>query len=627
MLVACARARASTCVACPVYARSWTAPRLVHTAVGTWERQRQQLATLHDALAQRHAQRAMDAFIALARQPTTVLTPVEFRGMLHVLLGTRPHTQATVEQVLLVVEHIQHAQQALAKTPDTISAADALVQSELVYMLQDAFLWNSLLTCIRPQRRRSAFLALQDMLDLLARAAVVTQSTAMRDTRMESAKPGHCTDHDKSSAHADQQHGTTSAWTSACMPLQETRLFTPPPSYTPMAGIGTAPYRAFPDTVTYNFLLHALVQCGTGQPNDRAQRRRQRQRRRWRRPTTAVPATILAPALQHTLQMQPLTPRMAVQCFDDVWTHMSRWRTTQPSSVSWCIRLTLYTRLGQLERVHDCMRQMETHRMLTIDAIHVVLHAYAKLSTDATPALHVRCVYEVLRYAALCRELGGQGASGRSCTSMAHPHALQVDDATMDAWCRVTGLTSVPDNLALTPKTYATVTRLLAEHDDLYGALHVLHDGLESKSGSSRSSNGDGDGDGDGMQGPTLAVYHSLLGVLARRKHTTRESEPILAELIEGYLRVKPSGSCASPAPSPRQIATVLRAVWRVHAAPHSEGSGTDDTTSREASSMYMADVWTRLVAKFSTPPWHGFRVDTHVRRLLQHANVRVPTW
>ena len=175
-----------------------------------------------------------------------------------------------------------------------------------------------------------------------------------------------------------------------------------------------------------------------------------------------MPATILAPALQHTLQMQPLTPRMAVQCFDDVWTHMSRWRTTQPSSVSWCIRLTLYTRLGQLERVHDCMRQMETHRMLTIDAIHVVLHAYAKLSTDATPALHVRCVYGVLRYAALCRELGGRGASGRSCTSMAHPHALQVDDATMDAWCRVTGLTSVPDNLALTPKTYATVTRLLA---------------------------------------------------------------------------------------------------------------------------------------------------------------------
>ena len=166
---------------------------------------------------------------------------------------------------------------------------------------------------------------------------------------------------------------------------------------------------------------------------------------------------------------------------------------------------------------------------------------------------------------------------------------------------------------------------LLAEHDDLYGALHVLHDGLESKSGSSRSSNGDGDG--DGMQGPTLAVYHSLLGVLARRKHTTRESEPILAELIDGYLRVKPSGSCASPAPSPRQIATVLRAVWRVHAAPHSEGSGTDDTRSREASSMYMADVWTRLVAKFSAPPWHGFRVDTHVRRLLQHANVRVPTW
>lgn len=51
------------------------------------------LVALHDALAQRHAQRVMEAFVGVARDDPALLTPAEYRGMLRVLLRAEPRSR------------------------------------------------------------------------------------------------------------------------------------------------------------------------------------------------------------------------------------------------------------------------------------------------------------------------------------------------------------------------------------------------------------------------------------------------------------------------------------------------------------------------------------------------------
>lgn len=384
------------------------------------------LVALHDALAQRHAPRVMEAFVGVARDDPALLTPAEYRGMLRVLLRAEPRSPSTVQHVLLMLEHMQER---VSVAP--ASAAEALVHAELVHMLRDAYVWNGLLTCTRPK--------LSSMFQMLARGASVLRAT----------------------------DGTP------CVP-----------AYTPLAGLGVAPYRAFPDTVTYNVLLHAIVQGA------RARR------------LSPVPPSIVPLTVWHTLHTPPTRPSTE-RVVLELWRHMCQAPHTQPSPISWCIRLQLYIRMGRLDDVHACMRDMQAHDAVSLDALHAVWQAYAR--TGGTHLHEAWCAF-------------------RAQTPTA-------------AWTRATGLDAVP-RIEPSATTFGIVTRLLAERGDVWAALRVMHDGLAQ--GACRVS---------------PATYYALFHALAHTQRTPATSR-VLAELMEGYLAL-------APRVPRRRLGTLLQALRR----------------------------------------------------------------
>lgn len=384
------------------------------------------LAALHDALAQRHAPRVMEAFVGVARDDPALLTPAEYRGMLRVLLRAEPRSPLMVQHVLLMLEHMQER---VSVAPS--SAADALVHAELVHMLRDAYVWNSLLTCARPK--------LPSMFQMLARGASILRAT----------------------------DGTP------CVP-----------AYTPIAGLGVAPYRAFPDTVTYNVLLHTIVQGASAK----------------RLPP--VPSSIVPLTAWHALHTPP-TRQTTERIMLDLWRHMRQAPHTQPSPISWCIRLQLYIRMGRLDDVHACMRDMQAHHAVSLDALHAVWQAYAR-----TGGTHLHEAWRCFR--------------AQTPTSL---------------WARVTGLDTVPP-VVPSATTFGIVTRLLAERGDLSAALHVMHEGLAQ-----------------GACHVSPSTYHALFHALAQTERTPATSR-VFAELIEGYLALE------TRVPR-RHLGTLLQALRR----------------------------------------------------------------
>lgn len=495
----------------------------IHTeSMKPWQARSARLAALHQALASNHAARAFDAFLHVAQQDSTALTGAELRGMLRVLMRIRPRTPDVMDRVIVVIEQVKHAHRTFLHRS---SPADALVLAELTQMLQDASLWNSLLTSARGRRRYVPLGALEDLLDLFVAAETAVAAVA-----------------------------------------------------TPATGTPT-----FPDTVSYNLLLHTLVRSvprhGSIHP------------RRVRR--ALVAPSSWADTLRHQLRTAPFNAAAAEKYFEATWAHMASSPRTAPSPMSWCIRLALYTRLGRLEQVHACVSDLVARGLGSIDIVNAALSAYIALAPPAARAALPQAVQRV--YDALQAQAHGRVLSG------AQPALEQV-----------LGIRALPPEVVPDRTTYALVIKALTEAADLPGALHVLHDRVATPAGGA----------------PTLDMYHTLLagfarfGVRARRQESVSAAPPgawilegegpwtifALHELFEGYLRVEPAPHTERrvPPPSPRALAHVLAALRQV---------SSDDRA-------YVGAQWTRLMSKLSAPPWQRVRLDTRTSHALRALNV-----
>lgn len=499
-------------------------------ALPSWQARSARLAALHQALATDRAAHAFDAFLQVAQQDPTALTSTELRGMLRILMRMRPRTPDVMDRVLVVIEQVKRAHRTFLHRS---SPADALVLAELTQMLQDASLWNALLTSARGRRKYVPLGALEDLLDLFVAAETAVAAVA------------------------------------------------PPPhaNATP----------TFPDTVSYNLLLHTLVRSvprhGCVHP------------RRVRR-ALAAPSS-WAGTLRHQLRAAPFSAAAAEQYFEATWAHMASSASTAPSPLSWCIRLALYTRLGRLAQVHACVRDLVARGLGSIDVVNAALSAYVALAPPAARRAlpqAVQHVYDALQAQALGRP---PPASARA--------ALE----------QVLGIPALPPGVVPDRTTYAVVIKVLAEAADLPGALHALHDRVATPAGGGP---------------PTLDMYHTLFagfarfGVRARREDGVSAAPPgawtlegegawtifALHELFEGYLRVEPAPASVErrvPPPTPRALAHVLAALRQV--------SGDDRA--------YVGAQWARLMAKLSAPPWQRVRLDTRTAHALRALSVPLP--
>ncbi|WFD28240.1 hypothetical protein MNAN1_003247 [Malassezia nana] len=495
--------------------------------IPVWQARAVRLAALHQALAAGHSIRAFDTFLDVAQHDPAALTSTELRSMLRMLMRMRPRTSDVMDRVLVVIEQAKRAHRTFLHRS---SPADTLVLTELTHTLQDASLWNALLTSARSQRHDAPLSALEDLLDLFVAA--------------------------------------------------ESTVAAIPPPATPSAS------PTFPDTVSYNLLLHAIVRS--------IPRRGAAHPRRARH--TRAASTSWADTLRYQIRTAPFSAAAAEKYFEATWAHMAACTTTAPSLLSWCTRLALYTRLGRLEQVQACVRDLFARGLGSMDVINAAISAYAALApAHARPALPhtVQSVYDALQ----------AHAHGQPLPASAHAVLEQVlGTSTLPAL-------SVPDRT-----TYAVVIKALVEAGDLSGALHVLQDRVAALAGALP---------------PTWDLYHTLFqgfarfGLRAQRQMGVDAPPPgawtlqgkgawhifALHELFEGYLRVEPPSNVLErcvPPPSPRALAQVLAALRQV---------SSDDRA-------YVGTQWARLMAKLDAPPWQRVRLDTRTEHALHALSV-----
>lgn len=514
----------------PVAARAVAArPAAVHTRAApppVWQQQRSaRLAALYAALARGEPAGVYDAFLGAeaARLP---LAAAEYRHVLQVLLEARPHTRQSTDQILVLLEHVKRAQKLYAHAT---SPSDRLVRDELTALLQDAYVWNALLSSARGRQKRLPLSALAELLDLFVAA--------------EHAVPD-------APAHARGRP-------------------------------------TFPNVVSYNLLLHAIVRS---LPADAGRAR-------------AAPATLAA--VRREVHAGRYTRTDAEAFFHLVWARLEA--ADAPSEASWAIRVLLYTQLARLGAVQQSMRACVAAHRCSTAAVNTALGAYAAAHrTDPAMPARVGGVYEALRYNRLLAELGRA------------PPRVRDDDVHA-----VLGVDRVPAAVHPDRGTYALLIRLLTQRGDLSGALRVLHDMVVTPG--ARGAPG---------TAPGPDVYHAFFAAFARfgvpasvrRRGAApdawewHERTPggwgvaALAELFEGYLRVQPAdapprrvrrrrGAVRAPAPSPEALYQVLCALRRVGGAHRA----------------WVATQWARVVDKFADAAhWYGFRVDARLARALE---------
>lgn len=554
----------------------------LYTTVSTSPSFRRQLASLHQSLAQDQADDAFDTFMRLAKQDAPALTTTEFRGILRVLLDRRPHTPTTTDRVLFVMEQLHRAFHTYTHRP----LSDPLVRHEWAELLQDAYIWNALLTSARSSLHASPAEALADLLDLFFLASATASV----------------------SASADIQPSLTS------------------PSYAWMAGYAPVAYRLFPDTISFNILLHTLVRNIGASPPPVFRRSSLSLRTMALLPSQdtkeepTLPIAMLR-TIRQRLSTEAGAPSFLTSSFESIWAWMEQHPTCTPSRISWCIRLSMYVRLRRWDEVRSCMATMTELGMCSTHAVNTVLQAYMQSTTDEAPtrSTHLRHVYEALRFNALC--------TARDALSSHPPVTAAAASATAAAESalslgQVLGIDALPRTIVPDRATYALVVRGLAEAGDLDGALHVMHDMVVTPEHP----------DDLGMK-PTMDIYHTLFqgfahfGVGAQYRTATQtwsvsDTSPwnihALEQLLEGYLRLEPtsrflpaSDESLSPssqlkmpatlAPSPRALASLLAALRKVSRSHR----------------RYMTRQWARIAAKFQAPPWHGWRIDRSLQRTL----------
>ncbi|PKI83571.1 hypothetical protein MVES_002663 [Malassezia vespertilionis] len=399
----------------------------------------------------------------------------------------------TMPQLMVLLEHAKRTQRRYAAAA---SPNDRLVSQELAALLSSAYFWNASLSAARTHRRTLST-ALGDVLDLFL--------AGQRTARLLAAQHTH----------------------------------------------------TFPDTVSYNIVLHAIVRSI---PTGPGAARHARQR---------APPTI--EAVRKDLAATPHSAQRAVQYFDTVWRELCA--TCAPSHRSWSTRMLLYARMRRADKMRACMQAMVQARQCSTASVNLAMQMHARLYRDMA---QLDGVYEAMRYNHLQLEMGH--GRGRAAPRTAHVEA-------------VLGVPYVPDDIVPDRGTFLLLIRHHANSGDLDRALQVLHDMLVTPWDTAH-----------GMA-PSLEVYHAMFTAFARfgasggawHVHT-------LGELFDGYLRVAPFSASAAhaAAPGPRQLCTVLQALW---------------ATSRDPA--WVAAQWRRLVQKFAHEAWHGFRVDARVDRKL----------
>lgn len=482
------------------------------------------LATLYGALDRQDAAGVYDAFLGVA-ETHTPLAAAGYRRVLAVLLAGG-HARPSTDPILVVLEHVKRAQKLYAHAT---APGDVLVRDELTDLLRDAYVWNALLTSARGRAKRLPLARLATLLDLFVAAAQAV----------------------------------------------------PPAPRPPTA-------RTFPNVVSYNLLLHAIVRS---LPADAG---------RARAPPTSLHA------VRRELQAARYTRTDAEAFFELVWARMAA--SCTPSRASWAIRALFYTQLRRLGAVQQCVRaSVAAHRCSTA-LINTALGAYAAAHrTDAALPARLGAVYEALRYRVLLAELG-----------RAPPTTPDVDTRA------VLGIDALPRGVLPDRGTYALLIRHLAQRGDLDGALRVLHDMIVTP-GAPRGARDAPDAHG---MAPGTDVYHAFFAAFARLgvpgRARVRAATPdawvwdvppdapwnvaAFAELFEGYLRVHPAHTPPrrtrgrAPAPSPAQLYHVLVALRRV--------------AGRETA--WAAAQWARLVDKFGDAAhWDHFRLDARVEGLV----------
>lgn len=524
----CARARrVRVCtVPCAAYAGTAAHRRWVHRAA--WQERSERHVALRQAVAANDADAVYDAFLLAAQHDAGALGASEFREVLRVLLDARPRTRIARDRILSVVEHVKRARRAYAHVA---SPVDALVHAELSALLSGAYVWNALLASARVHQRRVPLAALEDTLDVFIAAEAVATSV-----RGESA--GALESQARASLEAA---GSSVPSAAASMP-------------------DGPPWTPFPDTVSYNMLLHTLVRCI---PLHAERPLRARRAAQARMPT-------LLGSLRRELRARPLTPARAERFFVAVWERMVQSPSTAPSARSWNIRLLLYVTLGRLDKVRGCLAEMVRRDVCTIVGVNTALGAYGRAHANVAARTDVRSVYEALRYNQLCAE--------RGVTPPAY---------TDETVSRVLGVPCVPAHIVPDGSTFAIVIRVLAMGGDLDGALDVLHDLVVTPM--------------PGHAAPPPDVYYALFAAYARHGAATHGTwnARTLDELLAGYLRAGPTHT-----PTPRQLYTVLQALRRV-------GSG-------RGSATWIQERWARLEQVFSARP--DFCVGARVRHALAEA-------
>ncbi|WFD31908.1 hypothetical protein MSPP1_002949 [Malassezia sp. CBS 17886] len=544
------------------------------------------LAQLHGALSAGDADMVYDAFLgatlAVAQMPA-LLSAAEYRDVLRVLAAGR--APGTDDRVLMVVEHARRAQRAYAQASEPM---DILVRDEYTALLQDAYVWNTLLS--RARAPRGSHTSLEPLVDLfLAAERTVASLPAAGPQRFPDAASFNLL------LYALVPHAAPRAYT-------QRHLRAPVPRVPPQAHASTAPLL---DALRADLRRHAL--------------------------TPAQAAAYFEAVWDRLCVAQAPTPvswsiRVALHARMGHWDRV-RASVREACAAGACTTDVVNAALGAL------LRRRRRKALPAVYSVYASMR-YHLLQTER-------------EWVAAARTGGPGGRDAGAPDGRLRGGPSRRAAALPRSAVHALGVTHLPACVVPDRRTYALVIRALTLADDMDGALGVLHDMVvtpEARPGGTRAAHPPPLAPGPARaQGhpPSIDIYHSLFAAFARRgsgaipqfahadptRWTWRVHEQAgawtmhtFAELFEGYLRVTSAaqarGAAAARAPTTTHLLSVLAALRRVSGdcAP------------------WVLSQWARVVRQFAPPPdalsgawnppntngWHGFRIDPRVQRVLE---------
>ncbi|WFC97451.1 hypothetical protein MYAM1_000165 [Malassezia yamatoensis] len=513
------------------------------------------LAELYSALRRADPFSVFDTFLHITKGGEP-LAAAEYRHIVQVMLQARPQTRQTTDQILVLIEHVKRTQRMYSKAT---SPSDRLIARDLSLLLQDAYLWNALLSSARGRQKHLPLQALAEVLDLFVAA----------------------------------EHATNDLDLSVQNILSN--------------GTGSRP--KFPDTISYNILLHSIARSV---PKEVGRQR-------------TLPSSLSG--IRREIQLARYTRKDAQALFFQIWQTLQH--EGKPTPISWAIRVFFLVKTGQITSAQEALRESIRENNCSATAITTLLDAYAQ-NHRADPKMpeQLASIYTLLR-------------SNTTLDEHPRPGHSEEDNSALRL---ILGLEQIPANIVPERGTYAVLIRCFTQADDLNRALQVLHDMVMAPNPASvRGQEIERDSDqnqqyvnaqGSGMA-PSADIYHSFFLAFARRgtpasvktrgdsalawewsiKTNNSWNVTALAQLFEGYLRVHPkdtppfrskprqSNGFRAPAPNVKQLNTVLLALCKV---------GQDHAA-------WVEMQWARLAEKFGDEAyWYSFHTNQQINRVLE---------